>query len=173
MSKRTNEVMKQATKLGIIALICTTSPAQAAECPERAEDYSDARTLVNCINSLKQQVVPSGAVMAFGVPCNQIDEWSSFSDATGRMIIGAGQGTGLKFRPFGKSGGEEKHTLTIAEMPVHTHSRPKAIGIGQGIGGTGGAWRSGFEDRTTGTAGRGSAHNNMPPYIALYFCKKD
>jgi len=42
-------------------------------------------------------------------------------DLRGRTAIGAGQGTSLSMRIVGQSIGEEKHTLTEAEMPAHNH----------------------------------------------------
>ena len=65
------------------------------------------------------------------------------------------------------SAGEENHTLTIAEMPAHTHSanfryngRYASTGSVMGHGGA------------TGSAGGGQAHNNMPPYITLNYIIK-
>jgi microcystin-dependent protein len=43
-------------------------------------------------------------------------------DFQGRCPIGSGQGTGLGMYYLGTQGGEENHTLTIAEMPSHTHT---------------------------------------------------
>ncbi|MCR6633146.1 MAG: tail fiber protein [Magnetospirillum sp.] len=43
-------------------------------------------------------------------------------DLRGRAPIGAGQGAGLTSRTLGGTVGEEKHTLTIAEIPAHNHS---------------------------------------------------
>lgn len=42
-------------------------------------------------------------------------------DLRGRVPIGAGQGPGLTLRPDASFGGIEAHTLSIAEMPTHTH----------------------------------------------------
>lgn len=42
-------------------------------------------------------------------------------DLRGRVIVGTGTGPGLSARALGDVGGEEDHTLVIAEMPSHTH----------------------------------------------------
>ena len=39
----------------------------------------------------------------------------------GRFPLGSGSGAGLTPRTVAAKGGEEKHTLTIAELPVHDH----------------------------------------------------
>lgn len=89
------------------------------------------------------------------------------------MIIGQGAENGLCDRKYREIGGEERHLLNIAEMPVHYQS--------ENIG-TGGAgfenyqanfrmpsetWQSG-----TGSTGSGSSHENIQPYIVLKLCKK-
>jgi len=43
-------------------------------------------------------------------------------DLRGRVAIGAGQGPLLTARSLGEAGGEEQHQLTVAEMPMHSHS---------------------------------------------------
>jgi microcystin-dependent protein len=43
-------------------------------------------------------------------------------DCRGRVTLGAGQGAGLTNRVLGGMGGEENHILTVAEMPIHSHS---------------------------------------------------
>jgi microcystin-dependent protein len=91
-------------------------------------------------------------------------------DTRGRMLVGAGQGSGLTNRALAGTGGEESHTLTAPEMPTHTHG---LVGGGQALtsGGAGapnlttggGAYGSGAID----TAGGGNSHNNMPPFLAV------
>ena len=95
-------------------------------------------------------------------------------------------------RDFGTIGGEEMVALGIGEMPKHEHIAGY-IGVKPLDGGrldladpqTPGFinlpyWVDGSRDRRAessdgivGFAGSGQAHENMPPYFALYWCKKD
>src|SRR5215475_4860563 len=43
-------------------------------------------------------------------------------DFRGRTPIHFGQGPGLSNRALGQVGGEENHTLIVAELPSHTHT---------------------------------------------------
>lgn len=77
----------------------------------------------------------------------------------------------------GTTGGEAAHALTADEMPNHQHVLwyPNAGGeqsaaIGYPEAGSKNTWYA--EASKTGGAGGGAAHNNMPPYLAVYVWKR-
>ena len=78
----------------------------------------------------------------------------------------------------GKTGGEKTHVLTVDEMPKHRHRVGKFATM-QG----GGTWDcdkiggAQFNDAAAGNgyteySGTSKAHNNMPPYIAVYLWRR-
>lgn len=85
----------------------------------------------------------------------------------GRMPIGANSSF-----PLGSTGGEISHTLTVEEMPSHSHSGQ----VGDIQSGSSNAALMGYnnyEYRQLMTAvGGGQSHNNMPPYLAVNFWKR-
>ena len=92
------------------------------------------------------------------------------------------------FNALGKTGGEENHTLTTAEMPSHSHPlEPRIYTDLQAKnpntqkyitpGNSGDRWLSTNTNDGTGVlntyfAGGGGAHNNMPPYVVMNFIIK-
>jgi microcystin-dependent protein len=98
----------------------------------------------------------------------------------GRIAIGAAGSSGGQFYTVGATGGEASHVLTVDEMPAHSHktttdTNAKAVstttgGATQSYDNTasGGYVRNALlSDNDTGSAGSGSAHNNMPPYQVI------
>ena len=73
---------------------------------------------------------------------------------------------------IGDSGGEATHTLTVEEMPSHTHSTPVKSGLYTTIDGSGNTWVPIYNNEYVGYSGGGQAHNNMPPYLVVNIWKR-
>ena len=79
----------------------------------------------------------------------------------------------------GATGGEATHTLTKNEMPAHDHSvkfgggdADSTIVAGRAYVQSTKWWWSDASDAITQKVGDGAAHNNMPPYLAVYIWKR-
>lgn len=88
----------------------------------------------------------------------------------GRMLIGVGSLDGYSYS-VGATGGEAKHALSQAEMPIHDHPpEPGYSGYqmykpGGGVG-SHSAGNDTVSVGTTGNAGSGQQHENRPSYLA-------
>lgn len=87
-------------------------------------------------------------------------------DTSGRVLVAKNNGT---FSTVGGTGGEETHTLTQSEMPAHSHNVYVSGDGGGGWTGVAGSpsnqW-AGYNPYID-SAGGGSAHNNLQPYIVV------
>lgn len=121
--------------------------------------------------------VPEGAVVAFVTPC--AGNWAAYQEATARFIVGAGDPASESARGYGVD--EAGHPLTL-----------KPVGLPGGVSevsfkGSDLAYyidpveqEGGFVMRTEPGAFslpikarvREVVLNNLPPYVALHFCKK-
>ena len=105
--------------------------------------------------------------------------WEQIKD---RFLLAAGDTYAA-----GSTGGEATHTLTVNEMPSHSH----AVAPLGAKGGTNGnlvindkygamsgadtlnlSGGNAFYARNTSIVGEGQAHNNMPPYLTVYMWKR-
>jgi microcystin-dependent protein len=70
---------------------------------------------------------------------------------------------------LGGTGGAETHTLSIAEIPAHTHSVPASGSLPRGDS----SFEAATDDSgTSGSTGGGGAHNNVQPTIILNYIIK-
>lgn len=112
--------------------------------------------------------------------------WEQIQDT---FLLAAGQ-----TYTAGATGGEAEHTLTQSEMPTHTHPSASGWGIPEirYVADKSGIWPvqiqadgehlifGAVDDGTTymaiqgatGSKGGNAAHNNMPPYLAVYVWKR-
>lgn len=132
------------------------------------------------LENVMASLVPPGLIsMWSGSASNIPTGWTLCDGSKGspdlrdKFVVGAGS-----TYTVGASGGEAAHTLSIAEMPAHSHGVLKrsasttSISRGEGVTDI---WdiayhlEYGFNTENTGG---GQAHNNLPPYYALCYIMK-
>jgi len=107
-------------------------------------------------------------------------------DLQGRAPMHAGQGPGLSLHDLGESDGCEALALLQSEIPAHSHSLlawsqdpadhfdPTNAALCRSNNGQ--AWATAnnpvnmCSPEALAPTGSGHAHNNMQPYLTLYFC---
>lgn len=94
--------------------------------------------------------------------------WEQIKD---RFLLGVGD----TYTDVNKVGGKATHTLTVEEMPSHSHGMTGNNGSGGNnvypfvITDGGANWNSW---NPTDKTGGGKSHNNMPPYLTVYIWKR-
>lgn len=106
-------------------------------------------------------------------------EWERLED---RFLLGAGDTYAA-----GSRGGEATHELTVNELPSHNHgvrvqwwddeTTVNTVSVGTtpvGVSSSSGHLSVDRQDKdpVTKTQGGGAAHNNMPPYLAVFMWKR-
>lgn len=137
-------------------LACDGSIQKIADYPDLADHFEKEF-------GLKHNYGGDG-ITTFGIP-----------NMNGRFLLGAKDDD----YQLGITGGEEKHTLTIDEMPNHYHNTYVRYGSAASIS-TGGSnyVLAGIGGTSNGTTyytvknGNDQPHNNMPPYRVVLFCIK-
>ncbi len=100
--------------------------------------------------------IPAGAVMAFNLAACP-DGWNTYAAGDARFIVGSGATYAL-----GATGGDATVALTNAQIGY----QPSATGIVAAAIGAGGT----SFGQSLGVAA--TAHQNLPPYVALLYCEK-
>lgn len=128
-------------------------------------------------NSILDYAFPVGKIEIF----YDDEDHSNFMGFTWEKCLSGKTPVGINendtdFNSIGKTGGEKKHTLTVNEMPDHTHGFARIInatGFGDFYGGA--PMTSGGkldENAHTDYTGGNQAHNNMQPYEIVAFWKR-
>lgn len=157
-----------------------------------ANTYLKKATVIDVIypvGSIYMSMSATNPATLFGV-----GTWKRISQ--GRMLLGADDST----YKAGATGGEATHTLTVNEIPAHSHgistsgdhnhkfygsdnnngNTSEGAGEGMDTGGNGYMSRNmiyytanaGAHTHTISNSGGGAAHNNMSPYLVCYIWQR-
>lgn len=120
-----------------------------------------------CDGTAVSRTTYSGLFSIIGTAYGVGDGSTTFNTPDMRGNVGVGKDAST-FSTLGASGGEETHTLTVDEMPAHTHAG--------GVNGAGtvvnGSAPQTLANGNTGSTGGGSAHNNLQPYLVVNYIIK-
>lgn len=110
-----------------------------------------------------------------GVKYGEGDGSTTFNlpDVQGKVAVGKDENDS-DFNEIGKVGGEKEHTLTIAEMPSHSHPISAELYALKPQGGTQEFGPGGATSTKIGVnnAGGGQPHNILQPYVVCNFIIK-
>lgn len=105
--------------LGVAAYFAITNAAKETAANLKAEETAKAVLVQKDFLALisgRSNLVPPGSVVAFDTPACP-PGWTQYVNATGRVLIGAGQAGGLTKRAFQEQGGAETYKISIEELP--------------------------------------------------------
>lgn len=142
--------------------------SKAIELPEGWQIWIGNETIRQ---SITDALLPVGIYITLSVDTDPATLWGGTWERLeeGRTLIAAGS-----TYTAGSTGGEATHTLINSEMPSHNHAiwypNESAGNNSAQIGYPSVASKSTYYavGSNTGDAGGGEAHNNMPPYLAVY-----
>ena len=115
------------------------------------------------VGSIYTSVVATSPATYFG------GTWAVFG--AGRVLTGF-DNSQTEFDTVEEAGGSKTHTLTIAEMPAHTHTFTSEDSQGTGASGSANGVSEFDTAATTGSTGVGQAHPILQPYIVVHMWKR-
>lgn len=121
------------------------------------------------VGTIYTSVVATNPATLFG------GTWVEFG--AGRVLVGLSSGE-TEFNTVEKTGGAKTVTLSTAQIPAHSHAASSALwgqveGYGQvTVGSTSASNRADIVGADMSSAGGGGSHNNIQPYIVVYFFKR-
>ena len=153
--------------------------ANSGNQPNRVDNdftYNPSTNLLK-IDGTAGGIVPSGAIIMWSGAANAIPTGyvlcngsNNTPDLRNRFIVGAGS---PDYSP-GDTGGADSVTLTVDQIPAHTHTYiDQYVVINNGYR----PWPANNNDCAarnvnSGSAGGGQSHENRPPYYALCYIMK-
>ena len=184
----TNYIRQLDDNPNISGMDATTLKAQFDLAGDEIKDYlnnfltEELDTKINNINTRIDSLYPIGSIY---MSVNNVNPstlfggtWEQIED---RFLLASGSTYGA-----GTTGGESAVTLTTSQIPSHSHN------FGRYVPSSGASWHGDDSNTLSGTAhtkiyankgnltsitgtqatGGGQAHNNMPPYLAVYVWKR-
>eukprot|EP01115_Flamella_aegyptia_P011010 TRINITY_DN500_c0_g1_i1.p1 TRINITY_DN500_c0_g1~~TRINITY_DN500_c0_g1_i1.p1 ORF type:complete len:330 (-),score=80.68 TRINITY_DN500_c0_g1_i1:48-890(-) len=182
-----------ALQANITSMQANNTATSAIEVAERADQTANNSIAIGTIVSYSTSSPPAGWLVCDGsvLDIQNNPQFSSLAkligfsfdpnkvayrlpDLRGRVIVGSGTGNGLSFRNIGSYFGEEVHTLTIAEMPYHSHSSDTgAAFVVHRSGSVSPGGGSDFDYAgSTNAVGGSQPHNNMQPSLVTNYIIK-
>lgn len=173
---KATEATTQATNAASSASAAAKSAEDAAKFDPSS--YYSKTEIIQLFSNLVHSQYPVGSYIYSDKADNPATYLPYMSDTTwvqtaaGRVLIGAGTADSGTVYTAGDTGGEEKHQLTVDEMPRHTHGiRWHATAIGGDYSTAEGNGYNPVNDSTDATGGN-QPHSNMQPYSVVYIFKR-
>lgn len=133
--------------------------------------------LINFNQTLNITDMPPGIIaMWSGLIANIPAGWAlcdgtgGTPDLSGKFIVGVKPGD-TDFNAIGDQGGQKMVTLSLAQIPAHSHGY-LGVDTVSTAGGSSSSRRCGDFNKTTDSQGGGQAHENLPPFYVLAYIIK-
>ena len=126
------------------------------------------------INSIIDLIYPVGSTISNESATfnpNTLYTGTTWERIKGKVIVGVDEDD-TDFNTSEKTGGEKEHTLTIDEMPSHSHTLYAQTASGSNSVVPRVASSGMWDANKISSTGGGQAHNNMPPFYTAYMWRR-